>query len=251
MNREQSEVNEEIPPCEFLKFPGTPYILGVQKPEKANGVNDPYGLFIGVNANNKQEFNGLIITPPKKEDIEKNTSIMDPEVLKYSGSSIVFDNTGNLLLGSKNLCHIKNCIIGVDNEEKYIYLVHYDKDTTKYTKLWTLPGNIFNLLYLDRVPFNYSFMINDNSECVISKIRLPSYVHDEAEVTNTNQLKLSNDVKFNCCKSSSQKETLEKSYFIKNGKQIYFKDLQMVPSEDRNSIVIKTESTNIGICEGF
>ena len=37
MVSEASEVNEEIPSCDFLRFPATPYILGIQKPESASG----------------------------------------------------------------------------------------------------------------------------------------------------------------------------------------------------------------------
>ena len=56
MDKQELNDDNQIPPCDFLKFPGIPYILGVQKPEKANGPNDPYGLFIGVNVDGKQEY---------------------------------------------------------------------------------------------------------------------------------------------------------------------------------------------------
>tara|TARA_B100000963_G_scaffold7622_1_gene6012 strand:+ start:5030 stop:5788 length:759 start_codon:yes stop_codon:yes gene_type:complete len=252
MEKQELNDNGEVPPCDFLRFPGIPYILGVQKPEKANSDSDPYGLFVGVSVDGKQEFNGMIITPPKQSDIDANISNMDEEVLKYSGAGITFDKEGNLNQANSRICHIKNCIVGVGNEQKYIYLVHFDKNSGTYKKLWTLPGNIFSLLYLDKIPYNYSFMVNDESQCVICKIQLPTFIHDEPTIVGTNSLNLTDGTTFTCMKSESQKDTLEKSYFRNSrGESIYFKDLKMEPTEDKKNINIKKDDELIGTCQGF
>lgn len=251
MNTQATDVPDEIPECKDFKFPGMPYILGVQKPESANDVNDPYGLFIGVNTGEGEEYNGLIITPPKQSDIDSNTDIVDPEIITYSGSNLSFDTEGNLLkLGNKH-CHIKECIIGVDNDQKYIYLIHYNKEAGSFTKIWTLPSNIFSLLFLDKIPYNYSFMVNDQENCVICKIKLPSYIHDTPSVVETSPVQLAENVIFNCSKSDDQKQTLQQSYFSKNGENIYFKDISMNPDKDNKNILLKRGDDILGICGAF
>lgn len=251
MNSEASDVNVEIPSCDFLRFPAAPYILGIQKPESANGSNDPYGLFVGVNMDGKDEFNGVIITPPKEEDIKNNTTVTDEEVMRYSGVDIKFNNQGQLLMKNKPQCHIKNCILGVSKDERYIYLVHYNKDNGSYNKIWTLPGNIFNLLYLDRIPYNYSFRINQNKECTVCKIQIPSYIHDKPVIVADNTVTL-NNTQFKCFEGNDNKEVLEKSYFINsNNEHIYFKDIKMNPDENNKYILLKRGDELVGSCDVF
>ena len=197
MNTQSTDTPNTIPKSDKFKFPSMPYVLGVQKPQSANNSTDPYGLFIGVSLEQSEEYDGLIITPPKQSDIDANTEVNDSEVINFSGASLSFDNEGNLIKLGNKFCHIKECVIGVDNEQKYIYLIHFNKLAGSFTKLWTLPPNIFSLLYLDKIPFNYSFMINDNEQCVICKIKLPSYIHDSPLVVDTSLVKLSDNVTFN------------------------------------------------------
>jgi len=251
MNTQSTDTQNDIPISNEFKFPGMPYILGVQKPESANNDTDPYGLFIGVSVNQSEEYNGLIITPPKQSDIDANTEVSDIEVINFAGGDLSFDSEGNLLKLGNRYCHIKECIIGVDNSQKYIYLLHYNKAASIFTKLWTLPPNIFSLLYLDRVPFNYSFMINDNEQCMICKIKLPSYIHDSPSVVDTSLVKLKDNVTFNCNKCPDQKETLENSYFVANSEKIYFKDIAMNPDKDNKNILLKRGDDILGICAAF
>ena len=128
--------------------------------------------------------------------------------MRYSGVDIKFDNQGQLLMKNKPQCHIKNCILGVSKDERYIYLVHYNKDNGSYNKIWTLPGNIFNLLYLDRIPYNYSFMINQN-KVLLYKIQIPSYIHDKPVIVADNTVTL-NNTQFKCFEGNDNKEVLEK-----------------------------------------
>ena len=252
MNTESKDIPNKIPKSDEFKFPGMPYILGVQKPESANNPTDPYGLFIGVRKQEEsEEFNGLIITPPKQSDIDNNTDIVDLEVINYAGANISLDNEGNLLKLGNKYCHIKECIIGVDNTQKYIYLLYYNKVANTFTKLWTLPQNIFGLLYLDRVPFNYSFMINDTEQCIICKIKLPSYIHDSPSVVETSKVNLSENVVFNCNKSGDQKETLETSFFVTNNEKIYFKDISMNPDKENKNILLTRGDDILGKCGAF
>lgn len=251
MNTQSTDTPNTIPKSDKFKFPSMPYVLGVQKPEAANNSSDPYGLFIGVSLEQSEEYDGLIITPPKQSDIDANTEVNDSEVINFSGASLSFDNEGNIIKLGNKFCHIKECVIGVDNEQKYIYLIHFNKLAGSFTKLWTLPPNIFSILYLDKIPFNYSFMINDNEQCVICKIKLPSYIHDSPLVVDTSLVKLSDNVTFNCNKCSDQKETLENSYFVANGEKVYFKDIAMNPDKDNKNILLKRGDDVLGVCGAF
>ena len=236
-----------LPKSEYYKFPAIPYILGIQKPKTANSDNDPFGLFIGVNDGSSDNFNGLIITPPSPEEVNKNKEGAEEEVSNYSGSNIKFNSDGNLVLDNKLFCSIKETVIGVSKVNNYIYLLHLEKDTNNYKKLWILPGDIFSLLCLDRIPINYSFAIEDG-KFNICKIRLPCYIHDEPEISSSKVLELSNGIKA-FISDKEEREKLDKSYLQNGDDKFYVKDFNM--SLENNKILVKAGELNLGMCESF
>lgn len=244
---ENSNTEQMLPESDLFKFPSIPYILGIQKPKTANSDTDPFGLFIGVNQNSDDNFDGLIITPPRKEDVENNKINANEEAITYSGCEISFTDKGSLNFNNNFLCSIKDSVIGVSKKDNLVYLLHLNKETQSYRKLWLLPGEIFSLLYLDRIPINYSFAIEEDS-FIVCKIKLPSYLHDEPVVDSSNTINLQNNVKAFIYDGQNQ-EQIEKSYLYIDDNKFYIKDLSMNIKND--NILISYKDQVLGSCKTF
>lgn len=247
--------NETVyPKSNEFNIPAIPYARAVKKPDAANNDSDPYGLFVAVDFSplkkekGEHSLEGVIITPPTQEQVDSNLQGADEEVVKYSGANLTFDISGNIYLDNKQLCSIDDTVIGVSKNDYYIYLLRVDRNTNTYQKLWVLPPDIYNLLLLNRIPINYSFAIEDNKFTII-KINLPRFIHDEHEISASKTLNLEKNVELVLSDLSNEKESLENTFFTKNGNKYYMKDLKIDMKD--NNLVVMSGSDLLGSCDKF